>query len=523
MALPMEVVVLDDISRFAGHVWQYLASGLGFGIGNMADDGNARGAANEPLKFVETRPLPIPSGAAQVRWINAGLEQWDEKLEVILDDIAGRPACFLIDVRGPIHVGQARYDWEKAIRKVKARAWSDEVQIFLVSSYRTGFLRSGGESILIHTKTSGTIEQIARKLRTRDGKLEGLHVLVTGAGFELKSDLGGAHGLGMPFTQDLLRNGWERCGYGGSFDKSKYPIPSRLTVGQKRKDLKPLRAAAAKPDLDAYWDEALNLVLASACLGCGKPESREQKIAASLEEHKVREAFRQAFLNHDWGYLNQALDAASLDWVAWLSTNYTGFADRALMLMQRYGKTSKHWSIVSTSNESIQLIRNILHGDKQEPVLFKLHGHIEHLLTMAVAGQDKELYSTLSLPVDTLHEVYTAAELFLKRRLESGRRVVWHVVGHGLGDALLVDLMRRVCRSHLRDHRFLFVGPDMTPAVERERRDLFSALGLAESRFVGVPLCADEYLARLRRFGLSAKDCKDLGAWRDRLVSLPHR
>jgi hypothetical protein len=153
-------------------------------------------------------------------------------------------------------------------------------------------------------------------------------------------------------------------------------------------------------------------------------------------------------------------------------------------------------------------------------VLFKLHGHVEHLLTMAIAGQDKELYSTLSLPVDSLHEVYTAAELYLERRLEGqdGTPVLWHVVGHGLRDALLVDILVRVCKgSPHREHWFLFANP---AAIKDHKENLhrFASLGLPEDRFLPVRLAASQYLARLRRSGVKESGFRNLQAWAERLV-----
>lgn len=511
--------MLDDMSRFAGHVWQYLSQGLGFGIGRMSDDGKSDGEGF--LTFQECVPHPTLSGEAQIRWINAGSAEWKERLEEAVRDIGQRPSCFLVDVRGPLQPSRYDYDWREAVRRIREGP-QPEAEVLLVSSYETGtrlFWRDRQrEEFVIRPKSWRTLGKITQPANARPGRLAGLHILVTGAGFEMAADLGGAQGLGMPRTKEILKKGWRGCNYGEEgFEDNGFPIPRKLTHGWSRKELQALRAAAAEPNLnlDVYWNEALKLVLERANQASSK-DVRGQKIDASLQEYKVREALRQAFLNYDWGYLSQALDAATLGWTAWLSTNYTGFADRSLVLATRY-RASKPWSIVSTSNEAIQLIRNILHGDEVERVLFKLHGHIEHLLTMAIAGQDKELYSTLSLPVDSLHEVYTAAELFLSRNLRGP--VIWHIVGHGLKDALLVDVLNRVCR---RNHKILFVGPDVEK-TRKENRDHFESLNLPSRSFVDVPLYADEYLSRLYRFGLSRKECSDLEAWKKRLLDLPNR
>jgi hypothetical protein len=526
MGFPLEIVILDDMSRFAGHVWQYLSRSIEFGIGRMADDGKGDQSEERQLTFKELKPLSTPSGEARIRWINAGSRSWRRNLLDTLRELSNRPVCYFIDVRGPISAGRTRYDWREAVRIVRGKTQAG-AEILLVSSYLTGtrLLESQEEKeeFVIQPKTWRTLEKIAQSMRVPPKRIEGLHILVSGAGFELAEDLGGGHGLGMPPTYEILKKGWIGCGYGDKFDEIGYPIPQRLVKDWLDSDLSALRKAAMIPDLDAYWNEALKLVLESARRKSKKTEPRDQKIAASEEEYRVREAFRQAFLNYDWGYLSQSLDAAALGWMSWISTNYTGFADRALALEERYNRSDNPWSIVSTSNEAIQLIRNILHERKQEPVLFKLHGHVEHLLTMAVAGQDKELYSTLSLPVDSLHQVYTAAELYLKRRLgvmgypSKGSPVVWHIVGHGLKDALLVDVMKRVCRDSANyDYKFLFVRPGVPKNGDPDRR-LFDNLGLPADNFIGISLRANQYLARLRRLGLSTIDCADLGTWRESL------
>lgn len=524
---PLEVVVLDDIARFAGHVWQYLAENIGFGVGKISDDG--RDVLDRPV-LRENEVLPIPSGEARVRWVNAGAEEWHKSFAKALRE-AGRNVTLLIDVRGPVPSRSKSYDWQRAVKMAGSR------RFFLVSSYLTGAQKSQADSKLrVRSKTWKLLEEIAAPLR-KSAKLTGEQILVTGAGFELAQDFGGAEGLGTPGTEEILMQGWRGCGYGDTrdaFEASGYPIPKRLVeetsegrhAAEATRLLQPLRQAAAAPDLDAYWNEALQLILDNAARASEKSTLREQKTDASQKEHEVREAFRQAFLNYDWGYLNQALDATALGWTAWLSTNYTGFADRALTLERRHRNKDEGevapWTIVSTSSEALYLRREILHADRVEhPVLFKLHGHVEHLLTMAVAGQDKELYSTLSLPVDSLHEVYTAAELYLTRRLagKDGEPVLWHVVGHGLRDALLVDVLVQICRSaRHREHWFLFVNPPFAPDSHDEQRGRFKGLDLPEERFLSVRLTAKQYMARLRRHALGAADWNDLEAWRDRLV-----
>jgi hypothetical protein len=322
----------------------------------------------------------------------------------------------------------------------------------------------------------------------------------------------------MPPTSEILKEGWIRNGTKLAelhFEKEDgFSFPRRFLGRGKR--CRELCRAAREEDLDAYWNEVLKLLLEPV------PTLRRKrsKSAESQLEYKAREDFRHALLRHDWGQLNQALDAAHLPWAAWLSTNYTGFSDRALALYERESSRTpsnsqpRHWSIVSTSHDAVHLTRRLLHGEPPGGrTLFKLHGHIEHLLTMAIAGEDKEIYSTLSLPVDSLHEVYSVAELYLNRHLNqldaptlgTSTPIFWHVVGHRMKDALLKDLVLRVCEgtSGL-EHYFLFVRPDVT---NKDHED-FSG-----GHVVRLRLYADEYLARLRRFGMSVERKDDLRSW----------
>lgn len=497
----LEVVVIDDVSRFACHVFQYLAETIGFGIGQIPDDG---GKVSPPFRSGE--PLAIPAGHARVWWVNAGRLDWPDRLADVISRVRGLKARFLVDVRGPLRPHLYEYEGKKVVELLLG-AGRESDEILYVSSYRT----IAEDERPIRAKTWQVLQEIAGEIVSHEPVLDGLHILVTGAGFERASRLGGCQGLGMPSTAEILAESWARswdgpCTYE---DGQGFPIPGQLLEAG---DTRGLRHAASTGDLDAYWNEALKIILEGIPRDPGNGDPREQKAAASRQEYKAREDFRHSLLRYDWGQLNQALDAASLPWVAWLSTNYTGFADRALALHERDGEGPGRWSIVSTSHEAVHLSRQLLHGNLPGgKLLFKLHGHIEHLLTMAVAGQDKEIYSTLSLPVDSLHEVYSAAELYLERRLNRPESddVFWHVVGHRMKDALLENLLLRVCANTpgLR-HHFLFVRPDVAAEEHRER---FS--GPSVQSALSVRTDAQIYLARLRREGMPADSWADLPAW----------
>jgi hypothetical protein len=61
----LEVIVLDDRSRFALHVWRYLSRSVGFGIGRVPLAGES-GAPSSALRW----PLKTPARDAQVRGVN---------------------------------------------------------------------------------------------------------------------------------------------------------------------------------------------------------------------------------------------------------------------------------------------------------------------------------------------------------------------------------------------------------------------------------------------------------------------
>jgi hypothetical protein len=503
-------VVVDDVARFACHVFQYLAETIGFGIGLVPDDGG-----REPALFEPGKPLYAPAGHARVWWVNAGAQDWRQQLQDVVSRLGSGEARFLIDVRGPMRSQRNAYKVDD-VMSLLLKAQRTSREIIPVSSYRTGNLKIGEEEASIRPKTWEVLQEIASGLRGSKPPFAGRHVLVTGAGFERADSLGGCQGLGLPPTAEILAEGWKRYWEGKvAFDKAPgFPVPSQLL---EMRDSKGFRDAASAGDLDAYWNEALKLILEDTPRGEDTKDPIERKSAASRQEHRAREDFRHSLLRYDWGQLNQALDAASLHWTAWLSTNYTGFADRALALLERDRSLSKeegsgHWSIISTSHEAVRLTRRLLHGDcPRDRILFKLHGHIEHLLTMAIAGQDKEIYSTLSLPVDNLHEVYSATELYLKRRLDQeGSPVFWHVVGHQMKDRLLEGLLLRVCESTPGlEHHFIFVRPGI---AEGEHREHFSGPG-STRQVVSVPIYANQYLARLCRQGMSEEQSRDLAGW----------
>ena len=525
---PLQIVVLDDISRFACHVWQYLAEGVSFGIGNLPYDGTVFGDGDG------TASLPTPDGEAEIRWINVDRPEWRKSLQTVWQKIRSRPCCLLIDVRGSSRSASFAYSPESAIEALNLAA-GEKPEILLISSYYTGERELppplGFQQI--NAKTWKVLERVRRRLTSSGPPAVSWrrnHVLVTGAGFELAESEAGAHGLGMLWTEDLLKNTWNRLRYNSS--DHRYPAPQFPPLLAERfpTRVKELERAAQEADLDSYWNEALAMILEEGADRHSGQPARTLKLAASWEEYRVREEFRQALLDHDWGHLNQALDAAELPWLTWLSTNYTGFADRALALARRNGKRS--WRIISTSNEAVHVARQIRHAAsstdggtqdaREAPILFKLHGHGEHLLTMAIAGQDKEIYSSLSLPVDSLHEVYTSAEIFLKNALEDTKGLTfWHIVGHSLNDVLLRELIEEAMDSGESSdgrHVVLFVGPKAPQEAPKDFASLKGSLK-KDKNYHAIPLTARQYLARLRRADEPPTDPDERQRWLREIVT----
>lgn len=527
MTKPLQVVVLDDICRFACHLWQYLSEGVSFGIGNLPYDDGILGSGDG------SSSLPTPGGEAEVHWINVDRPQWRDALCAVWERRRGQPCCLLIDVRGSNRSAGWNYSPETVMDALKL-APGERPEILLVSSYYTGERDLPTLGLRpIFPKTWKVLEEVAKRISRRGPKAAGppaasfgpRHILVTGAGFELAQAEGGAQGLGMLWTEDLLRKTWTRLG-DYSLYGDRYPVPHFPAALEERfkARVRNLEQAAGEPDLDSYWNEALALVLEQEAERRRDEPPRTRKLAASQKEYRVREEFRQALLDHDWGHLNQALDAAEIPWLAWLSTNYTGFADRALALAENARALKRGWRIVSTSNEAVHVARQVLHGTGSAasgaaaaPILFKLHGHGEHLLTMAIAGEDKEVYSSLSLPVDSLHEVYASAKIFLKKALsERPGTTFWHIVGHSLADVLLKDLVTEVIAGQPASPSppvVFFVGP----GAEAQAPESFGSLQRGEN-YHPIALKARQYLARLKRAGEPPAEAKPRQRWIEEIV-----
>jgi len=246
-------------------------------------------------------------------------------------------------------------------------------------------------------------------------------------------------------------------------------------------------------DLDTWWDWTLwHTIREELSHYLEEPNANPDVRAGRLEqeikviefEYQMRDAFRKTILGHDWGFMHQSVIAPILNWDCWLTTNYTRFSDRSIQLAERleemWGEQSlddlwrfgfndwNHpsqahlWRIIGTVNAAERLSMGHLHKDDfnhrvGRRYLFKLHGDIGQIHTMAIAGYDKEPHTQLSMSIDSINQIYNAAQSYLTKKcapLTDKHTIVWHVVGHGLNDKLLTKLMT------ITDKRQLFILVD---------------------------------------------------------------
>jgi hypothetical protein len=520
------VVIVDDVCRFALYAWRYLSRTVGFGVGAVSDDGKKEENDKNVAYFQGQKgvsPLLSPGKDYEIWWVDAR-GNFLKDLGEVLSRTHQMDRHFLVDLRGPYNLPEGSdaasrmRGVDRVLEMLERRGVdidrdSGPNQVRLVSSYQAAphyyspSLRGGEKFLRVYPKSPETLELLWKRHSSVPPCVY-KNVLVTGAGFEFCED--SVLHLGTRGTADVLR---DMFGYPRAKDPSNrdgYVVPQEYREGKSSWSDSDLavraRDTARYGSLDAYWDDLLLAELGRIM----KPGSgRRGKIKASDREYELRERFRKEFLNDDWGFLDQSLDALKMDGlVGWLTTNYTRFADRALALEAAHQKdrnkekNTRSWKVVASSNEAQHLLRKLLQapdesGGETDPYLFKLHGDISNLLTMALAGHDKEFFSPLSLPIDSLHAVYTAAEEFLAQRLRlSEEGVIWHIVGHGLKDRLLVQLIDKVSRATKLDrHRFIVVDKKARPDRELKKR-----IG-SNGAIYPIRAGARNYMARLALLG----------------------
>jgi hypothetical protein len=515
-----EILVIDDSPRFPLHVWRYLTRCLGFGIGDVGIKGVWTGLSSEKgeqwiSEYSENSKEPLRSedGRYQIWWVYADNETQTKLDEIFRSRFDGQSRVYtLVDVhgkRGSSYRAQEICAWLERKRTERA----GELRIRPVSAYQSGHRIT---VFPVLPKSRETLGRMVRELgaATKDAKSqEGVtHILVTGAGFEIRARRGG---FGMPSTREILKN------MGSPLDpadlglippdssetaKEAFPVPSE-GIWRSSGASRLLKKFALARNLDTYWDYLLEQELQhrlGTLVALEDPEDREAGKAGALwRERALREAFRRSMLRHDWGHMNQSLDAARLPLHAWLTTNYTQFADRAISLYGDADRDRGMWRFISTAAEARTVTREGVGPPGQKArYLFKLHGDIAHLQTMAIAGHDKERFSPLSMPVEDLYEIYAAAERFLIDSLRAVRLslTVWHIVGHGLQDRRLCSLLAWVS-SHLPDETaqvFAVVNPQPREPVELLKKSLGETRPLRTIR--SCELEAADYMARLHQF-----------------------
>lgn len=517
------VMVIDDRMEFALHVWRYLSRSLC--IGSSSEE-----SSNESW-ISRKKPLCSADGVICLWWVHAGSE-WKSDAARVLDRVGKSEGLYaLIDIMGdrksdyvPIHVHTFLREWA-SVHGVTS-AWR------FVSAYQMGGRFEGRE---VFSKSRTTLNEIRTALYgapQESAQLLGQsrHVLITGAGFEIRSR---RDGFGMPPTRDLLRGvEYLKSDEESAEELRRFPVPKE-GIWKMGPHERAIKKQARDENLDLYWDVLLEGELWKFLEDLGDSdleERRRAKAEALLNERKLRESFRRSILNHDWGHMNQSLMAAQGGWHAWLTTNYTQFSNRAISLV---GNDSNFpWRIVSTASEANTVIREDNWNVEQHRhrYLFKLHGDIGHLQTMAIAGHDKDSFSPLCIPVDSLYQIYAAAERFLGYSLlPSHEPIVWHIVGHGLRDKRLLKLLERVVQHIRVPHLFLVVDPFLVNDTDSGRsegphqqiKDHFAAENIVLDVESVVPrkLYAEEYMARILLTGLPPVN--NLEACREWFKGLP--
>jgi hypothetical protein len=444
------LIVVDDNWRFAVHVFRYLTGAMEFSF---------------PASPPETYERVSPDGRLEVHWHNPRKEGTVEFRERCRrHSLSGgadrRAATSAIEVWCAIDVrfvpGREGEDWSAYRREfVGLFGETNARRAWMVSSY--GYR---GAEPAVRPKTVETLRALAHAMRL-DATLpvppdimveEGtaVRVLVTGAGFELKeSKREGSIGvsIGCPPTKELVEGMRPE---GKPLPKLEPAAPCELLLPLPY-EAKGLEAAAKRGDLDDYWDALISHFPTLE----GDPAVREVA---------WREAFRRAFLVHDFGHQTQSLIAARMGWDYWLTTNYTRFADRAIeMASDRPGR--RPWRAITTPIEADAVAPFAGPTDdlaKGARIIVKLHGDIGHAWTMAVAGRDKRPDSTLAVRPQ-LHRMYAVAQTMLLGSLwrRQSPRCLWHIVGHGLQDKSLVHLMAAVIERSPVDtkHEIVYAKP----------------------------------------------------------------
>lgn len=500
-----DIVVIDDNPAFAMSVWREVADIPGFGSRRIVSE-----TATQLLKSGRR----TANGDQKVWWVEAD-DCWNASLQAVLGEQkhVTRGTRWIVDARTRVH------GWPANCLKLLEEAGIEPEHCRVVSSYQRGGSvqgRQGG----VQPKSPEVIAELAAvgtpsKKYSSSG--ESLHILVSGAGMELEEDgmapdqsvLNGGAAVGVGWTASILTGVFNELEWipvtqvPPYLAQTIYPLPELAVLNKFPERERWFKAGGSKdtsppqnPDLDTYWQCLLEFVRGQA----SKDADQDLSLVMQKEEDRVRETFRRQFENADWGFLASARDAAALPFSSWLTTNYTRFADRAAGTPA----DGEPWRVVSTIDEADRLVSEVDHGPGTAPAdnsrshsrfLFKLHGDVSHLHTMAIAEQDK------LFPGGSRRHLYSAAKTQILSAAKAGgiKRVVWHVVGHNLGDRMLLRLIQEVRELTHKKHLFVLINP---------REDHLTGMGttiravssLRRSKVIRLAWTGTRYLRTLRRF-----------------------
>ncbi len=532
-----DVLLIDDRRPFAVHVWRFLDRAIGLGY--------------EEYLEAET-PMTTDDGRFRFWWIEARDSTQESLGKILLK--ARNLAAVLIDVHGDRRSG---YDCKVILNYLlkqgsfcasnsdPAVARDPGDRIFVVSAYFS-FEKVAGRPVLPKSRNTfrlvGDLLGISNPYHPSTSRPRVVNILLTGAGFEMSSRPGSKGGpqkgvsLGLPPTSIIL----DQMGppflspqEGARFtavemmskillerskDSTSFPIPKNgKWLGDSPRQIQKL---AQNQDLDGYWDfllqEEQTQRLNSNFASYEASQRDTTKSEVLQRESALREAFRKSLVKYDWGFMRQSVQAAIADWDVWLTTNYTHFSNRSIDLAE--GRSSRSWRLVSTSAEANDLRRElaarsaIYQSRYTEKFLFKLHGDVGHLHTMAIAGHDKETFSPLSMPV-SVYEIYQVAGQLLGTFKDAEKsHYIWHIVGHGLYDRRLIELIRNTLERTIgakAEHTFLIANPSSEP-----KEKLSKALAHLDRKYFSIlarKFKASEYMARIADRAISQK--LDVKTW----------
>lgn len=344
---------------------------------------------------------------------------------------------------------------------VRRSGTPSRLKVRVMSSYRHHARAHANATILpkslkelraLRSALYGDREATERKILERRERDAPLDVLVTGAGFELR---GSESAIGLPATWQVLREttlpglNWDEATKWG------FPVPKTLSEA----DLTAVLAKSAEEnDLDFYWTILLTIAHKRNVPNLDRGLKRAPDFArnAGRLELSFRNAFRDSLIKYDFGHMRQHLLAARMPWAFWLTTNYTWFIDRAI------SEAGAGWQLLRNPVEADAFQSRELMGKAEEldRVAIKLHGDIGQVHTMAIAGYDKDSFSPFAVSPE-LHTMYLTAVEGLTARISASKtkRCRWHIVGHGLRDKALLELLEKVARRSALEHEVRWVAP----------------------------------------------------------------